>query len=88
MVKRFPTPAARDWKDGNYPSERKRHTPPLAVHAGGTLNPEWVEWLMGWPIGWTDLKPLEMDRYRQWLQQHSKYLNQTWVKWSGEDNER
>jgi hypothetical protein len=55
---------------------------------GGTLNPEWVEWLMGWPIGWTDLKPLEMDRYRQWLQQHSKYLNQTWVKWSGEDNER
>ena len=28
----------------------------------GTLNPTWVEWLMGWPIGWTDLKPLEMDK--------------------------
>ena len=26
------------------------------------LNPNWTEWLMGWPIGWTDLKPLEMDR--------------------------
>jgi len=25
---------------------------------GGQLNPPWVEWLMGWPIGWTDLKPL------------------------------
>lgn len=25
----------------------------------GRLNPEWVEWLMGWPIGHTDLKPLE-----------------------------
>jgi hypothetical protein len=23
---------------------------------GGQLNPEWVEWLMGWPIGWTELK--------------------------------
>ena len=23
---------------------------------GGHLNPEWVEWLMGYPIGWTDLK--------------------------------
>ena len=20
---------------------------------GGTLNPTWVEWLMGWPLGWT-----------------------------------
>ena len=22
----------------------------------GQLNPQWVEWLMGYPIGWTDLK--------------------------------
>ena len=21
----------------------------------GTLNPRWVEWLMGFPDGWTDL---------------------------------
>jgi len=34
----------------------------------GQLNPEWVEWLMGWPIGWTALKPLEMDRFLTWLQ--------------------
>ncbi len=26
---------------------------------GGKLNPDWVEWLMGWPIGWTALKHLE-----------------------------
>jgi hypothetical protein len=25
----------------------------------GTLNADWVEWLMGWPIGWTKLEPLE-----------------------------
>jgi hypothetical protein len=37
----------------------------------GRLNPEWIEWLMGWPIGWTELKPLETARYREWLQQHS-----------------
>jgi hypothetical protein len=30
---------------------------------GGKLNPTWVEWLMGWPLGWTDLKPLETDKY-------------------------
>lgn len=36
----------------------------------GPLNPPWVEWLMGWPLGWTDLKPLEMDRFREWRQQH------------------
>jgi hypothetical protein len=26
------------------------------VPSTGQMNPEWVEWLMGFPIGWTDLK--------------------------------
>ena len=26
---------------------------------GGKLNPTWVEWLMGFPLGWTDLKDSE-----------------------------
>ena len=43
-------------------------TPPMR------LNPEWVEWLMGWPIGHTGLKPLETGRYREWLQQHSPHF--------------
>lgn len=38
----------------------------------GQLNPTWVEWLMGWPIGWTDLKPLGMDRFQEWLRQHGE----------------
>ena len=25
----------------------------------GSLNPTWVEWLMGYPTGWTDLEPSE-----------------------------
>lgn len=33
-----------------------QQTPPMR------LNPDWVEWLMGWPLGWTDLKPLAMDK--------------------------
>jgi hypothetical protein len=39
---------------------------------GGKLNPMWVEWLMGWPLGWTDLKPLEMDKFQKWLEQHGR----------------
>ena len=41
---------------------------------GGPLNPTWVEWLMGWPLGWTDLKPLAMDKFREWQQQHGEFL--------------
>ena len=25
----------------------------------GQLNPQWVEWLMGFPVGWTELNPSE-----------------------------
>jgi hypothetical protein len=42
--------------------------------AAGQLNPEWVEWLMGWPIGWTDLKPLAMAKFQEWQRQHSPAL--------------
>ena len=42
-------------------------TPPMR------LNPDWVEWLMGWPIGHTDLKPLETAKYQEWLQQHGGF---------------
>jgi hypothetical protein len=29
----------------------------LSTQAGGSLNPTWVEWLMGFPLGWTDCEP-------------------------------
>jgi len=38
--------------------------------ATGTLNPTWVEWLMGWPIGWTDLNALETDKFLTWPHSH------------------
>ena len=68
----FPTPNARDWRSGKGRQENG-HTPQLAEVIGGQLNPDWVEWLMGWPIGWTGLEPLAMDRFRQWLEQHGCY---------------
>ena len=43
----------------------------LAGVAGGSLNPDWVEWLHGWPIGWTASAPLAMDRFQQWLLSHT-----------------
>ena len=45
-----------------------RQTPPRR------LNPDWTEWLMGWPIGHTDLKPLGMGRFREYVQQHGECL--------------
>jgi hypothetical protein len=28
--------------------------PDVRGDGGGSLNPNWVEWLMGYPVGWTD----------------------------------
>jgi hypothetical protein len=68
----WPTPVSRMHKDRGYPSEYGRNEIPLAAQVGGPLNPEWVEWLMGWPPGWTDLKPLEMDKFHYVQQQHGE----------------
>ena len=51
-----PTPTARDWKSGSQATQEQRGRiagPTLAEWTGGQLNPPWVEWLMGFPIGWT-----------------------------------
>jgi hypothetical protein len=48
----------------------------LSTQAGGKLNPMWVEWLMGWPLGWTDLNPLEMDKFQKWQEQHGMCLKE------------
>lgn len=68
----FATPTARDWRSGKASQEAmERNSRPLSEQIGGLLNPAWVEWLMGWPIGWTELKPLAMDKFHEWQQQHS-----------------
>jgi hypothetical protein len=76
--KLLPTPNARDWKDGKTAGNRK--SPGLGVVAhqletqsGGQLNPTWVEWLMGWPLGWSELKPLETDKSHFAPQPHGEF---------------
>ena len=68
----WPTPVQRMYKDSGSPSEYERNEIPIAAQVGGPLNPPWVEWLMGWPEGWTDLKPLETDKFQKWLDAHGK----------------
>ena len=59
------TSTARDWRSGKASQathdKNSRH---LSEQIGGSLNPTWVEWLMGWPLGWTDLKPLATGKSR------------------------
>ena len=40
---------------------------------GRNLHPNFAEWMMNWPLEWTNLKPLEMDKYHKWQQQHGTY---------------
>jgi hypothetical protein len=37
---------------------------------GPKYSPELPEWIMGWPIGWTDLSPLGTDKFQQWRRKH------------------
>jgi hypothetical protein len=50
--------------DGSESSENVQTSPQPSPKK---LNPSFVEWMMGVPIGWTNLKPLEMESYREWL---------------------
>lgn len=40
------------------------------THIPHSINPNLYEWLMGWPLGWTDLKPLVMGKSPCVQQQH------------------
>mgnify|MGYP004447620253 FL=1 len=67
-VVRWATPNSRDYKGapGTGTTERGGHQSSLPREVGGKLNPRWVEWLMGLPIGWVNLVPLEMASYQKW----------------------
>jgi hypothetical protein len=59
----LPTPTAHLAKEAGSPSEYNRKTPTLICHfqkkdtgKRQVLSPLFVEWMMGFPIGWTDLE--------------------------------
>ena len=63
----LPTPIADDAKNVN-PKENRFPTLTSKVKAtegSGALNPTWVEWLMGYPEGWTDCEDSETQSYRK-----------------------
>lgn len=73
----FPTPGTRGLSNGSGNcekanrlakegaiSEEERVT--FRAGNGGQLSPDWTEWLMGWPIGWTDLKPMNREDFEKW----------------------
>lgn len=55
---------------GQARAKMKGEGKPFAAKKTGQLNPYWTEWLMGWPVGWTDLEPLARVRFLQWFAQH------------------
>jgi hypothetical protein len=73
QVKLWPTPTAVTntggaalCKWGGSGARAKLRTMVSDTELNGALNPMWVEWLMGWPLGWTDLQPLETGKCREW----------------------
>jgi hypothetical protein len=69
----LPTLCARDFR---YPGKSRmertggKQGEVLPQAVGGPLNPDWCEWFMGFPIGWTASDALEMPKFQEWLQQH------------------
>jgi hypothetical protein len=58
----WPTPSANEDAAGtvngkmqNMLTHEAKKSQMVETEKGGQLNPTWVEWLMGFPLGWTDL---------------------------------
>ena len=77
---KLPTPTARDYKDcgANTNYEKARQKKRLPGFVEGRLSPEWVESLMGLPVGWTKLQNDRCDS-RGWKEEAS-WLDGSWEK--------
>ena len=87
--KNWPTPQASDNRDRgclSTPAVKRRQKKgkqiSLSMSASdkcGRLNPHWVAWLMGWPMGWTEASPIDPLVMEDWRR---KTEDGTW--WLGE----
>jgi len=71
----LPTIQSRDWKGCSNRSRKGYEKDlPMAIgcKAGSHLSPNWIEWFIGWPIGWTGCEPLETAKFRQWYDLHGR----------------
>lgn len=76
----WPTPLASDYRRQDSPCERKRNSPNLTTKLNmmhGTrnqkINLNWLEWLMGYQTGWTELEPWVMQWFRLKRKKRSKF---------------
>lgn len=71
----WPTPLKQDSKHGAPTAWELEHARQKGLHIalGWKVHPCSSEWLMAWPIGWTDLGPLETDKFRQWCDSHGRH---------------
>lgn len=77
----LPTPMATDWKGGTASIRKDTGKQRLdqfrdwckSLHGLTYPIPGHSEAVMMWPVGWSDLKPLAMDKFRQWRQRHSGF---------------
>jgi len=59
----WPTPKASEGGGNAGGANGRRIAKENGTWIPHSINPNLYEWLMGWPLGWTDLKPLEMDKF-------------------------
>jgi hypothetical protein len=52
---------------GRMLTHQAKESDPEGTASGGQLNPTWVEWLMGFPPGWTDCEHLATPSFRKSL---------------------
>lgn len=66
----LPTPT--ETANFDSPSMRKQWPGHQRLHlwTGGLTTATHIEFLMGWPLGWSDSAPLETESFRSWKQRH------------------
>ena len=81
----LPTPIATDWKGGCSAIRKDRGKPrtdSIRMYIKTKFNityphPNFLEALMDWPEGWTELKPLETGKCHFVLQPHGEFLEES-----------
>lgn len=74
----MPTLLAGDAKQRKYQrdkGQKGKERPTLCGLVGSKLNPNWTDWYMGFPIGWSNPESLPAgdQSFQQWLQKHGRY---------------
>lgn len=65
----WPTPTANEDACGTPNGKMQKmlgNHPEVRSSGKGTLNPDWVCWLMQWPVGWASCEPLDASEFALW----------------------